>query len=609
MCGLAGIVGRIEGSDVATVCGMTEALRHRGPDAGGVETLDGAVLGHTRLRIIDLRPEADQPLTDEHKRFWLLFNGEIYNFPELRSRLEDAGHRFVSHSDTEVIVHLVEEHGEEFPQHLRGMFAIAVWDSVEQSLLLVRDRLGIKPLYYETRGSRLLFSSEAHTLPGAGHGLDEYALACYLHLGWVPGPRTAYRGIRELPPGHRLRWQAGTLRLERWWDPTHEARTVVGREVLAEALADAVRRHLVADVPVGIFLSSGLDSAVVATLTARVAADVTAYTVAFQEKPDETKGAKDLASRLGLRHEVVPISGTDVVVSIEEFIKDMDQPSVDGLNSWVVSRGVRARGAVVALSGVGGDELFAGYSTFRHIPRLTRLMSPTTWVPTALRAAPSVLLGLTSRSAHSRVRRVLDAARQPDQRALYAAVRGPMCPSEVERLRGGWGRDLRRRPPIVTSVESASVRTLELEHYLPNQLLRDTDAMSMAHSLEVRVPLLDDDVVAASAAHENSAGLQGKQLLAAVVDPELLPIAASPKETFTLPMDAWLRGPLHDWAGDMLHDLAHEGLGFDRRQLFDFFQDFQDGRAGWRGLWSMCVLGGWMCRRPGTASLGHGISR
>lgn len=593
MCGLAGVVGQLDEGDTALVRAMTEALHHRGPDTGGVQSLPSAVLGHRRLRIIDLRPEADQPLTDESRRFWVLFNGEIYNFRELRSRLEENGHRFVSESDGEVIVHLVEEYGSDFPRHLRGMFAIAVWDSEDHSLLLVRDRLGIKPLYYETTPSRLLFSSEAHALPAARRGLDEYALACYLQLGWVPGPRTAYRKILELPPGHRLHWEAGQVRVDRWWEPARDTMPG-GLEGLKGALTDAVRRHLVADVPVGIFLSSGLDSAVIATLAARAASDVTAYTVSFNQTVDETQGAKQLASRLGLRHEIVPVSGADMFASIEDFILDMDQPTVDGVNSWLISRGVRSRGPVVALSGLGGDELFAGYSTFRHVPRLTHLLSPTSRLPKSVRGVPSAVLGLANRTAHSRVRRVLDAARHPGEAAFYAAVRGPMCPSEVERLRGGWGRDLRRRPPITADSLTAAVRDLEMDHYLPSQLLRDTDVMSMAHSLEVRVPLLDDLVVAA--ARNSTNGLVGKRLLAASVDPALASVAGSRKQTFTLPMDDWLRGPLHGWAGDMLQTLAQAGLGFDKPQLSNLFKDFDAGRVGWRALWSLCVLGGWTSR-------------
>jgi asparagine synthase (glutamine-hydrolysing) len=472
------------------------------------------------------------------------------------------------------------------------MFAIAVWDREEQSLLLVRDRLGIKPLYYQTSNSRLLFASEARALPGAQQGFDEYALACYLHLGWVAGPRTAYRNICELPPGHRLRWQAGKIRLERWWEPPQNVQPT-DREGLSEVLVDAVRRHLVADVPVGIFLSSGLDSAVIATLVAGLCNNVTAYTIAFSEGEDEAEGATALAARLGLCHEVVRVQGADVLASIEDFIGAMDQPTVDGLNTWVISRRVRSCGVVVALSGIGGDELFGGYSTYRHVPRLTSILTPSAIIPQTLRALPSAMLGQVSHSAHSRVRRVLDAARHPDPAALYGAVRGPMCPSEVERLRGGWGRDLRRRPPIATDSNPPTVRELEFEHYLPNQLLRDTDAMSMAHSLEVRVPLLDDEVVKTATAAEPPK-LLGKQLLAASVDHRLLPIASSAKRTFTLPMDAWLRGPLHDWSADMLQTLALSGLGFDGRELQAFFGDFQARRAGWRGLWSLAVLGAWI---------------
>jgi asparagine synthase (glutamine-hydrolysing) len=363
---------------------------------------------------------------------------------------------------------------------------------------------------------------------------------------------------------------------------------------LSEVLTDAVRRHMVADVPVGIFLSSGVDSAVIATLAANIASDVTAYTVSFDDRPDEADGAKQLASRLGLHHDVVPVSGVDVAESIEEFIMDLDQPTVDGLNSWLISRGVRSRGAVVALSGLGGDELFAGYSTFQRVPAITRLLAPSSALPESMRRGPSAFLGLASRTKHSRARRVLDAAHHPDQAAIYAAVRGPMCPSEVERLRGGWGRDLRRRPPIISAAESSSVQDLEFEHYLPSQLLRDTDVMSMAHSLEVRVPLLDDRVV--TAVRSNGEGLVGKRLLAASVDRNLMSIADSPKQTFTLPVDEWLRGPLHGWAGDMLQALAQAGLGFDGRQLSAVLRDFDAARAGWRTLWSLCVLGGWMSR-------------
>lgn len=602
MCGLAGAAGPITAEDVHLVETMTGRLRHRGPDSGAVKVFEGAVLGHRRLRIIDLHPSADQPMTEEHGRYWIVFNGEIYNFPELRARLEAAGHRFASHSDTEVIVHLVEEHGEDFAEHLRGMFAIAVWDSDERTLLLVRDRLGIKPLYYQVNGDRLLFSSEARALPGAGGLLDEYSVAAYLALGWVPGPRTIYRGIHELPPGHCLRWRNGSQEIRRWWTVPVAAGREKTLDDLGAALEDSVSRHLVADVPVGVFLSAGLDSAVIATLAAQADADTTAYTVAFDEAPDETEGAKALASRLGLPQTVVHVTGDDVLGSIGRVVASMDQPTVDGVNSWVVSRGARDCGAVVALSGLGGDELFAGYSTFRHVPRIAGLLDRAAPLSGFLRAAPSLALGLSRRTSHTRMGRVLEAARAPGPAAAYAAVRGTMSFQEVEKLRGGWGRDLRRRLPIHEGDGPWSVTGLELTNYLPNQLLRDTDAMSMAHSLEVRVPLLDDEVVSTAMALSATDGLRGKELLAAAVGPELLDIARAPKRTFTLPFDAWLRGTLRDWSADMLRTLGEAGLGFDRHQLDRHFQDFHVGYVNWRSLWSLSVLGAWTSQRSDRPS-------
>jgi asparagine synthase (glutamine-hydrolysing) len=590
VCGLAGVAGQVDEQQVALVAAMTGALRHRGPDAEAVERLDGAVLGHRRLRIIDLRPEADQPMADESGRYRLIFNGEIYNYRELRSALRAAGHRFVSDSDTEVIVHLVEEHGTDFPHHLRGMFAVAVWDTEDRSLTLVRDRLGIKPLYYQADGRRLHFSSEARTLPGAAGLLDEYSLACYLQLGWVPGPRTVFEGVRELPPGHRLTWRAGKLEVDRWWQPTLTADPA--RPGLAGALADSVARHLVADVPVGVFLSAGVDSAVVATLASKGDRDVTAYTVAFPDVPDEAAEAGRLAARLGLRHQVVKVDGPSILASVDDFAASLDQPTVDGLNTWVISREVRARGAVVALSGLGGDELFSGYSTFRHVPRVARLLDVAAPLPGWARAAPAAVMGLSRRTAHLRERKVLDALRTPGWGAAYAAVRGVMSPSEVERLRGGWGRDLRRRPCISSDGAGGGVTRLEICNYLPDQLLRDTDTMSMAHSLEVRVPLLDDEVVAAALASP-----AGKEELAAAADPSLLALARVPKRTFTLPIGHWLSGPLRPWSSEAVDALAEANLGFDRAELRRLAADFQDRRAGWRPLWALSVLGAWTAKR------------
>lgn len=271
----------------------------------------------------------------------------------------------------------------------------------------------------------------------------------------------------------------------------------------------------------------------------------------------------------------------------------LDQPTVDGLNTWVISREVRARGAVVALSGLGGDELFSGYSTFRHVPRVASLLDVAASLPGWMRAVPGAAMGVSRRSAHLRERKVLDALRTPGWGAAYAALRGVMSVSEVERLRGGWGRDLRRRTCIVSDGVAGSVTRLEMCNYLPGQLLRDTDVTSMAHSLEVRVPLLDDDVVAAALVSP-----AGKQELAAAADPSLVGLARMPKRTFTLPIGHWLRGPLRRWSADALDALGEANLGFDRDELRRLATDFRNGHAGWRSLWALSVLGAWTATRP-----------
>lgn len=347
-----------------------EKLVHRGPDAAGFRELDGAVLGSTRLRIIDLRETADQPISNENGTVHVVFNGEIYNHKQLRDDLVKKGHSFRTETDTEVLVHLYEEHGTDLMHYLRGMFAFALWDEPRRTLLLARDRLGIKPLYYWTEEEALKFASEAKAL-ARNKSLHLDVLDSYLRFGWVAGPTTIYDQVSELPPGSRLLWRHGEGRTERWWEPPHRT-SASGRrdfpaedDLLAAALYDSIRDHLVADVPLGIFLSSGLDSTAVAYLAAKAGSQLETFTVAFQGDSDESVMAASTAGRLSLPHTTIRIMDEEVLDAIPGFISGLDQPTVDGLNTWVVSRAVKEAGMTVALSGLGGDELFEGYSTFR----------------------------------------------------------------------------------------------------------------------------------------------------------------------------------------------------------------------------------------------------
>ena len=577
---------------ISFVTASTETLSHRGPDAVGIEVLDGAVLGHTRLRILDLSEAADQPMSCRNGTLWCSYNGEVYNFHDLRRELSAAGHRFETSSDTEVVLRGFDEWGTQVFSRLRGMFAAAVWDNRTRTLVLARDRLGIKPMYYRLLADSVAFASEVRSLRRSGDRLDSLSVSRYLRLGWVPGPRTIVEGIFELLPGNLLRWQAGRATVESWTVPEPNLSRETSAPEVAEAMGEAVAMHLLSDVPVGVFLSAGVDSAFVATLAARAGGRLRTFTVGFSGPKDETLGAAALARRLGLPHDTVPVSGQEVTGSIDRIVGDLDQPSVDGVNSWVISKAVREAGITVALSGLGGDEIFGSYSTFWHVPRLARMGAAARHAPSGLRERLPVLAGAVPGFAHSRQRRALEAVATGRSDTAYAAVRGPLGEAELAWLRGAPTEEV-----DLGVVESEDVGELELSNYLPFQLLRDTDAMSMAHSLEIRVPLLDSTVVSfGNALRRAHPAVPGgvKPLVAEAVDPQLKEVALRPKATFTLPFDRWLREELADWSAEAITAVSYQGLGLRTDRLETFRQRFVAGHVNWRAVWNLAVLGCWI---------------
>jgi asparagine synthase (glutamine-hydrolysing) len=600
MCGLLGVVRtRCDDADERAIVEGLAALDHRGPDARIIRNFAnggrGCTLGHTRLRIIDLSPEGDQPLPNEEASVWVAYNGELYNHPELRAELERHEHRYRSLTDTEDLVHLYERMRGDVPSmlgRLRGMFAFALWDETRGRLILARDRLGIKPLYWTDVSGGVAFASEIRALVRAGFAadhIDEDDLGRYLVWGRVRGARTIFSDVVELPPGSWLEWSGGAPVVRAWARPDVEPDTNVAADAerfLRAALDDSVERHLVADRSVGVFLSGGIDSGAVAALAANRGAS-RMFTVAFPETgDDEAASAAGLARQLGAQHDRVPVTGAEVASMFPDILRSMDQPTSDGVNTWVVCRAAHDAGLVVALSGVGGDELFGGYPSFRLVPLVERAARAASVLPSNIRIR--VARDLARFVPDDRMARVLTASKGSE--GAYAAVRELRAPVLLRSA----GVCVPSDADAVTSVDGCHpadrVTMLELRNYLPDQLLRDTDQMSMAHSLEVRVPLLDDNVVRTALALPAAVRAEeGKRLLARAAR-----VPPTAKRPFALPFERWLRGPLRDPVRDaLLSDelpFANELPGGFRRGVWEAFER---GRTHWSRPWSIAVLRRW----------------
>jgi asparagine synthase (glutamine-hydrolysing) len=553
---------------------MSATLVHRGPDSDG-QLLDGPVgLAARRLSIIDLET-GDQPIANEDQTVHVVQNGEIYNYRELRARLEHAGHRFATRSDTEVLVHLYEEHGDAFAERLRGMFAVAVWDAKRRRLILARDAFGIKPLYYRVDTEGLAFSSELRALPRGAIDFD--ALETFLAFNSIPGPYSIFRDVRKLPPGHLLVWEDGDVRIARFARPAPVAATEVrhdDEEELAEELRarlrDSVRAHLIADVPVGVLLSGGVDSSVLAALAAQESADaVHTFSIGFEERSfDELEDARAVAKRYGTLHEELVLR-PDAALLLPILAEAFDEPFADSsaLPTYLVSE-LAASHVKVALSGEGGDELFGGYYTYAadllalRYGRLAPLARPLVErLPSSSRKASfdykakrfvrgAVLPPL---ERHHAWKEIFSA----DARAELTIQRSSFDPIDVMRARYA---ETEGAEPL------ARLQDVDLGVYLVDDLLVKTDRASMAHSLEARVPYLDPLV--AGLAHAlptrlKVRGLRKKRLLRKAAEP-LLPrrIVYGRKRGFSIPAAAWLRGDLEPFARDVL---STETL---RRQAF-----------------------------------------
>lgn len=593
---------------------MCDAMLHRGPDDHGY-LIDGpCALGHRRLSIIDLRPEAGQPMTNEDGSIALVVNGEIYNFQELRRELQSKGHRFRSRSDSEVIVHLYEEEGPDFLDRLRGMFALALWDGPRRRLILARDRFGKKPLFYHRGSKGLVFASELGALIESRHfeprpNID--AIDAFLCLQYVPSPWTAFEGVHKLPAGCRLLCEAGRVgEPERYFELRFDSPTNAPLAELTERLhrqiEDAVRARMVSDVPLGAFLSGGLDSSlVVAMMAMQSTQPVKTFAVGFSGKDvSELPYARLVADRYQTDHHEILVA-PDMASVIPELVRHYGEPFADSsaLPTWYLCQYARS-GVTVALSGDGADEAFSGYRRHSHSKTarvLRRLPGP---FPSILAKMIGSIPMPAARQVRDYGRRLMEpehvrflglAAHTPheDRVALYGpAMRERFAVDLVARRFAELYRASTAADPVNRLLD------LEIRTYLPDDILTKVDIASMAQSLEVRSPFVDQDLMAFAATIPGSMKLRGlrtKLILREVAKP-LLPekILKRPKQGFALPVDRWMREDLEPLSRDILLDQSARQRGlFDPVAIEALLRRHQRGEPRGDQIWSLLMLELW----------------
>ena len=616
MCGIGVVLGLSADFVGNAMDVLNVALAHRGPDDEGtyrLRTEAGLTLGlaHRRLSILDLSPAGHQPMVDEATGNAIVFNGEIYNYRELATMLEAKGERFVSASDTEVLLKAYRHFdAPELLRRLRGMFAFAIWDAKRQKLLLARDPVGIKPLYYAGSGSRFGCASEARALVRAGlasTSIDARALDSFLAFGSVQAPLCIHQGAKALLPGH-LMWVHGDATAEQpipYWE-WGSAHTKGGPEAIAHWLQESMRRHLVADVPVGIFLSGGFDSTALTALAMQATdAPLQTFTIGFPEtlEMSEADSAASIAARLGTVHHSIEVRQSDLQRELAAFFAAMDQPSDDGLNVFLISRDVARAGIKACLHGVGGDELFGGYPSFTQVPKALMLAALPAWLRRILARVvhgdgvaraklANLLRSDLSLLETFLVRRSVLSYEQ--RRALF----GCEPPLGRSGMPAEWSCYAADR--VAKSLDTfGALSVLELAQYAGNKLLVDGDVMSMAHGLELRFPLLDVDlincVLATPGGQKRNRGRSaGKPALTQGVNNFPMDLMNPRKQGFTLPLQQWLRRGLRDERESVTTDLV-QGFGLERVAVDATWRrlDVSRDRQEWLRAWQLYALGNW----------------
>ena len=611
MCGFVGIKADIADKEIF-LKRMMGVLIHRGPDSQGEYIQSDIALGHLRLKIIDLTSNGDQPLFNETRDICLVANGEIYNFKELRKELESKGHRFKSLSDNEVMLHGYEEWGIDCLQRLRGMFAFCIWDEKAKKIFLARDRLGIKPLYYYYRNNIFIFASEVRAILASGLVAKKISLKgieAYLDYGAMKEPVTLIEDIYSLMPAHYMIIEKNNLKITQYWDPLkiNPLQSQIKFEELNERirflLEESTKIHLISDVPIGVFLSGGIDSSSIVSMTAKVTPNLKTVSVVFMEKEfNEAIYSRKVANKYRSLHSEILITDKQLFENFDYCLRAMDEPTFNGINTYFISKAAKEAGLTVTLSGLGGDELFCGYPGFRRIDKLNRFSAIWRRLPVPLRellcnSYKTLTVDTTAN------RKIYDFLKKGYLRHPYFWTR--MLFTGEEKIK------LSKRPFQIKTPESEEygeldkfdiinqVSFLEIKNYMVDILLRDTDFMSMAHSLEVRVPLLDHKLVEFMFSIPGKLKMQGtvpkRLLINSLNSPLPEEVFQRAKMGFVFPFDCWLRGGLRQGIEDTLKekdDILGEFL--DQEAILGIWKKFLSQRVSWQRPWALYVLKKWV---------------
>ncbi len=639
MCGIAGVINEDKEVVYGSVLRMGHAMMHRGMDSTG-ETVDrfgrtNIGLGHRRLAILDLSPLGQQPMSSEDGLHRIVFNGTIYNFQRLRRELENEGDAFKSHSDTEVLLLGLRRHGVEFLRRIQGMYAFAYLNRENHSLILARDPAGIKPLYYYESDMTLVFASEVRALLASGATtatISQSAVANFFAYGAVAQPTSIFSGIYSVKPGSWREYRATdtSVRLHRehvWWTPPEvDFKTDISDAILhtRDLLHSAVRDHLIADVPVGVFLSAGVDSTILASVAHAYSEEVRGFTVTLDDEPDmdESEIAGATAARIGMEHVPIRVSKHDALDATIEWFGSVDQPSIDGLNTFLISKAVRNYGIKVALSGLGADELFGGYPSFQQVPKIARLAHHLRWIPSSVRRK---LVQLATLQQPQQVSEKLQDMFAIEPRIGKLATMRLRLMSNRELASLGLNFELLGLnecglpdasmdwQPRDGSSPGWAVSIAETRYYQGDVLLRDSDVNSMVHSLELRVPFLDqrllDWIHTLPDAVRFPIHGEAKHLLRASFKKELsTTVLNRPKTGFSLPIERWMVGELRPLCEINIGYLSESGM-VDSDGVHSIWKEFlrQPNKRSWSRAFALVVLGDYIHKLSQVSTLSHPI--